>query len=69
MFRFFGGLQGVEKNDLDDKILDLCEALNMREKLKDQVKSLSGGTKRKTNLAMALIGKNFGLPKTTQDIR
>ena len=54
--RFFGMLQGGG-HSLDSDIGKICNDLKMREKFRCYIKDLSGGTKRKTNLAISLIGK------------
>ena len=63
-FRFFGALQGIPDGDMDKEIFSICSDLNMKEKMRTRSKNLSGGTKRKTSLAIALIG-NHCLPVTT----
>ena len=49
-------MQGIVISDLDHTVLSMCKELQMEEKMKTKVKKLSGGTRRKTNMAIALIG-------------
>ena len=54
---FFGALQGLTDQELYKETLQIAKELRMQDKMDTKVKNLSGGTKRKTNMAMALIGK------------
>lgn len=56
MLIYMGRVKGLEGNDLDqeiNEIMDVTELENERFKL---IKELSGGSKRKLSLAIALIG-------------
>nr|QER78485.1 ATP-binding cassette transporter [Diaphorina citri] len=53
---FFGMIKGLTKEDSRKSGLDLLTLLNMVEKKNQPVSALSGGMKRKLQLAIALIG-------------
>ncbi|XP_026677004.1 ATP-binding cassette sub-family A member 3-like [Diaphorina citri] len=53
---FFGMIKGLTKEESRRSGLDLLTLLNMVEKKNQPVSALSGGMKRKLQLAIALIG-------------
>lgn len=53
--QFWGGLYGLKGGLLQDRIHNLLETINLVERKKDAVKKLSGGMKRRLNMAVGLI--------------
>ena len=52
---FFGQLKGLSKQQVDEKIKGLLDALELQDKKDAPAKCLSGGQKRKLQLAISLI--------------
>lgn len=50
-----GALYGISKRDIHQRIIELSQLLNLGNLLKRQVKTLSGGQKRRVDIARALI--------------
>lgn len=53
--RLHGMLYGMSKADITSRIKELLEFAQLEEKAKDQITTLSGGTKRKVLIARALM--------------
>ena len=53
--RFFSRLYGMKKTDYETKCSELMKILRLEEKRKSLTKNLSGGMKRRTSIACALI--------------
>ena len=53
---FFGSIKGIHGKILQDEVLNLIHEIGLIEKIHTPSSSLSGGMKRKLQLAMALIG-------------
>lgn len=51
----FGKLYGLGKNDLEKKIDEVLELVQLIDRKKDLVKGFSGGMKRRLNLAVSLL--------------
>lgn len=49
-------MKGLTYNESEEQGLELLSLFNIREKKNDLVSNLSGGMKRKLQLAIALIG-------------
>ena len=45
----------VKEKPSEERLIDLCEAVSLRDKWNEKVSNLSGGMKRKLNIAVALI--------------
>jgi len=54
--RLFACLKGINEDDIDENIDRFTGALGLKQHLEKPVKALSGGTKRKLSVALALIG-------------
>ena len=52
---FICGIYGFDKNAKKDKIIKLCDELNLEEVLNKKASKLSGGYKRRLSIAMSLI--------------
>ncbi|MCQ6277092.1 ABC transporter ATP-binding protein [Bacillus sp. V3B] len=52
-FHFWSRFVSVKPSE--EKLLELCEAVSLRDKWNEKVSNLSGGMKRKLNIAVALI--------------
>lgn len=55
--RFFGKLSGVDSNQLEQKINELIDKLNMSQWIKNKVKTYSKGMLQRLGLAQALINE------------
>ena len=53
--RLFGGLYGLDKQALNHRIMQLSEWLELADNLPVRVNQCSGGTRRKTHLAAAML--------------
>ena len=53
--RFFSGLYGMKKSEFEYRFQNLLKILRLEEKRKALTKNLSGGMKRRTSIACALI--------------
>ena len=53
--RFFGELAGIGKTELDERIRQLLEQLQLKEFAKKPAKDLSGGYKRLLNIAISIL--------------
>ena len=53
--RFFSRLYGMTKNEFEPRFVELLEILRLTDKRKSLVRNLSGGMKRRTSIACALI--------------
>ncbi|MFO7633405.1 MAG: ATP-binding cassette domain-containing protein, partial [Caldilinea sp.] len=53
--RFFGELYGLRDKTLDARVDEVLGYVGMMERAKDQVKTYSGGMKRRVNLAAGLV--------------
>ncbi|KAG1685100.1 ATP-binding cassette sub-family A member 3 [Nymphon striatum] len=51
-----GILKETDTNDLQENIERVCQAVDLKDKMKSLATTLSGGMKRKLSLAMAMIG-------------
>lgn len=52
---FFAKIYGMEKDDIEKKITELIEVLNLKDKVDTIARNLSGGMKRRLSLACALV--------------
>lgn len=52
---FWGGLYGLPKKELDDRITEILEAVDLSDRAKEPVKKFSGGMMRRLNLACGLV--------------
>ncbi|MCH5583870.1 ABC transporter ATP-binding protein [Shimazuella sp. AN120528] len=55
--RFFGELAGVKGKELQDRIQDVLTKTGLSDRGKDEVRTYSGGMKRRINIAVALLHK------------
>jgi ABC-2 type transport system ATP-binding protein len=55
--KFWGEIHGVPKSKLNHVCLDIAEKVGLSDRLKDTVKTYSGGMKRRLNLAVAILHK------------
>lgn len=53
--RFIGKLYGVRGNTLNTKVDEIIHEVNLSDKRQESVKNLSGGMKRRVNIAAALL--------------
>lgn len=53
--RFIGKLYGVKGKKLEEKVHEILGEMNLNNKRKEAVKNLSGGMKRRVNIAAALL--------------
>ena len=53
--RFFGRMQGLSGDALDQAVDDALSVVNLRNRAGDRVKNYSGGMQRRLNLAVALL--------------
>jgi ABC-2 type transport system ATP-binding protein len=53
--QFFGSMYGMKGRNLDKRIEEVLEFVGLTEKTKDQVKTFSGGMKRRLNVAAAIL--------------
>lgn len=53
--KIFGGIYGLSKKDLNQRIDELCETLSVSNELKQRTGHLSGGQKRRFNLIAGLL--------------
>jgi ABC-2 type transport system ATP-binding protein len=53
--RFVGNIYGIKRRKLDERIEELLEAVGLTDRRDEYVGSLSGGMKRRVNLAAALV--------------
>lgn len=51
----FGKLYGLDKHNLEKKINEVLDLVQLNDRKKDQVKDFSGGMKRRMNLAASLL--------------
>ncbi len=58
---FFGRLHGLGESELASKLSDLAERLGLAEVLDRAYGTLSSGTRRRTELARAILGKPEGI--------
>ncbi len=55
--RFFSGAQGIKKSQMDERISEAVEISGLQDRLNQQAQSLSGGLKRRLNLAIGLLNR------------
>lgn len=55
--QFFGSLYGLNRQDLEDRIAEVLELVNLSKDVNKKIGEFSGGMKRRLSLAMALIHK------------
>lgn len=55
--KFWGGLYGLPKADLSDRIEEILRAVDLLDRAKEPVKKFSGGMMRRLNLACGLVHK------------
>jgi ABC-2 type transport system ATP-binding protein len=53
--RFVGRIYGIKGNKLEDRIEELLDSIGLADRRNDYIGSLSGGMKRRVNLAAALV--------------
>ncbi len=53
--RFMGRIYGIKASELEERVEQLLESIGLAERRDDYVGSLSGGMKRRVNLAAALV--------------
>jgi ABC-2 type transport system ATP-binding protein len=53
--RYFAALRGLNRKDADEGMLRALEALDMEERIKERVRSLNGGHRRRVEIARALL--------------
>lgn len=53
---FIGEMQGIPKNERDDKIQNVCSLLGLVDRLDSKVNTLSGGLKQRAMIARTLMG-------------
>lgn len=54
---FFAGAQGLSKTAIKERINEVSEIASLQDRLEAKAKSLSGGLKRRLNLAIGLLNK------------
>jgi len=54
---YHSSLHGISRKEAEIRILDEIERIDLKEKLKSKVRSLSGGQKRRVEIARALLHK------------
>lgn len=54
--RFFGSIKGLEGDELEEKITEMLEAVDLLDKREYLSSALSGGQKRKLSVAIAFVG-------------
>jgi ABC-2 type transport system ATP-binding protein len=52
---YFGGLYGLNRQDLKMRIKEVSEIIGIKERLKHKVETYSGGMKRRLNIGVALM--------------
>lgn len=52
---FFGGMYGLSKSKLKEKLEETLDVIALKDKRKSKVKTLSGGMKRRLNIACAIM--------------
>jgi ABC-2 type transport system ATP-binding protein len=52
---FFGTLYGIPRSELSRRIVDIAEAIELRDRLDDQLLTFSGGMLQRSSLASALL--------------
>lgn len=52
---YFAGMYGLKRNIKKERILEALEVTGLKERSKDKVKKLSGGMKRRLNIACAIL--------------
>ncbi|CAH8431328.1 unnamed protein product [Schistosoma rodhaini] len=55
--KFYAKLKGFNKEQINNEVNYFSNLLNLTNKLNDQVKTLSGGQKRKLSIAIAFVGQ------------
>ncbi len=55
--QFFGSMYGMKGRELDQRIEEVLQFVGLREKTKAQIKTYSGGMKRRLNVAAAILHK------------
>ncbi len=53
--RYFGRLYGIPRKELAGRMADVLEMVGLSDRAEDRVETYSGGMKRRTNLAVALL--------------
>ncbi|HHV96753.1 MAG TPA: ABC transporter ATP-binding protein [Clostridiaceae bacterium] len=53
--KFWGGIYGLRKQELQDRIEEALSIVGMKERAHDKVEEYSGGMKRRINIAAALL--------------
>jgi len=54
---FWGSIHGVPKKKLKDLCIQTAQQVGLQDRLKDKIKTFSGGMKRRMNLAVAIMHK------------
>lgn len=55
--RYFAALQGIDKSEIDKRISEVMERLNITERKNDRARDLNGGHRRRLEIARALLHK------------
>jgi ABC-2 type transport system ATP-binding protein len=53
--RYFASLRGLKRKEADERMLAALEALDMEERIKERVRQLNGGHRRRVEIARALL--------------
>jgi ABC-2 type transport system ATP-binding protein len=53
--RYFAALRGLKRKDADERMVRALKALDMEERIKERVRSLNGGHRRRVEIARSLL--------------
>ena len=53
--RYFAALRGLKRKDADERMMRALDALDMAERVKERVRALNGGHRRRVEIARALL--------------
>src|SRR4026208_705416 len=53
--RYFAALRGLKRKDADDRMMGALDALDMAERIRERVRALNGGHRRRVEIARALL--------------
>jgi ABC-2 type transport system ATP-binding protein len=53
--RYFAALRGLKRKDADERMMRALDALDMAERIKERVRALNGGHRRRVEIARALL--------------
>jgi ABC-2 type transport system ATP-binding protein len=53
--RYFAALRGIKRKEADERMLRALKALDMEERVKERVRTLNGGHRRRVEIARALL--------------